>query len=400
MSIFDGYGRRYFKGPGYSHFGINHILSTGQSLSIGYNGNPALSTTQPYSNLMFVGGPLPGGAGIGLASLVPHVESSVETHQAGCANSAAALAAAGNLEEFHHDHVALSSGHGVGSAAYALLKKGTTPYSNGMAQVDAGVALAAAAGAAYCVRCVNVVHGEADSDLGTANYDTDMLQWQTDYEADVKSRSHQLWGVPMFHSQISSWTGNGFTTSLIPYAQLAAAAARPSRIYIVGPKYMLPYVDLFHLTNQGYRWLGELYAKAYRMVVARHQPWVPLQPASVSRVGAVIDITFSVPVSPLVVDTVNVTDPGNLGFEFYDDAGPSVGISSVVLTGATTVRVTLTGAPTGGSKRIRYAYTGTAFNGGGPTTGPRGCLRDSDAAASLYGYNLWNWCVHFDEAAT
>ena len=33
----------------------------------------------------------------------------------------------------------------------------------------------------------------------------------------------------------------------------------------------------------------------------------------------------------------------------------------------------------------------------GPETGPRGNLRDSDDAASVYGYELFNWAVHFDE---
>lgn len=33
-----------------------HILSTGQSLSLGVNSSPVLSTTQPYNNLMFYKG--------------------------------------------------------------------------------------------------------------------------------------------------------------------------------------------------------------------------------------------------------------------------------------------------------------------------------------------------------
>src|SRR5688572_20776820 len=34
-------------------FDLNHILSTGQSLSVGAAGAPALSTTQPYENKTF-----------------------------------------------------------------------------------------------------------------------------------------------------------------------------------------------------------------------------------------------------------------------------------------------------------------------------------------------------------
>jgi lipoprotein-anchoring transpeptidase ErfK/SrfK len=54
-------------------------------------------------------------------------------------------------------------------------------------------------------------------------------------------------------------------------------------------------------------------------------------------------------------------------------------------------------APTGGNKRLRYAYTGVPGQPAGAMTGPRGNLRDSDATVSLHAYPLWNWAVHFDE---
>jgi len=53
-------------------------------------------------------------------------------------------------------------------------------------------------------------------------------------------------------------------------------------------------------------------------------------------------------------------------------------------------------APTGASKRLRYAYTFTECRGTG--TVARGNLRDSDTTPSNYGYELFNWAVHFDVA--
>ena len=50
------------------------------------------------------------------------------------------------------------------------------------------------------------------------------------------------------------------------------------------------------------------------------------------------------------------------------------------------------------NRRLRYAFTGIANARGGPTSGPRGNLRDSDATPSRNGYALYNWCIHFDEA--
>ena len=61
------------------------------------------------------------------------------------------------------------------------------------------------------------------------------------------------------------------------------------------------------------------------------------------------------------------------------------------------MRVTLASAPVGGDRRIRYAYTGVAWQDAGPTTGARGNLRDSDATVGQHAYPLFNWAVHFDE---
>jgi hypothetical protein len=69
----------------------------------------------------------------------------------------------------------------------------------------------------------------------------------------------------------------------------------------------------------------------------------------------------------------------------------------VQVTGSDTVAITLAATPTGANKRLRYAYTGVPGNAAGPTSGPRGNLRDSDATPSLYGNPLYNWCVHFDK---
>jgi hypothetical protein len=60
--------------------------------------------------------------------------------------------------------------------------------------------------------------------------------------------------------------------------------------------------------------------------------------------------------------------------------------------------VTLASTPTGASRRIRYAYTGTSGNAAGPTTGMRGNLRDSDTTTCGSGTVLRNWSVHFEEA--
>lgn len=69
----------------------------------------------------------------------------------------------------------------------------------------------------------------------------------------------------------------------------------------------------------------------------------------------------------------------------------------MAVTAPDTVQITLASAPTGTNRRLRYAFTAAALVNAGPTTGPRGNLRDSDTTPSRHGYALFNWCVHFDE---
>jgi hypothetical protein len=383
----------------FTFYRVNHVLCTGQSLSIGSKGTPALSLQQPYDNRMFNTGVVAGGTG--LSSLVPLVEATLETMSSGFANLTTKLAREQVFPSQpapQNSHDLLVSCHGKGGTAYSGLKKGTVPYQNGLAQVTAGITISASLKQSYVVRAVTVVHGETDGVNKNAAYDKDLAQWQTDYEADVRALTKQKVPIPMLQSQISSWTKSGMATSLIPGAQLQASIDHPGKVILVGPKYFLPYSDGIHLTNEGYRQLGEHYAKVYRRLVLEGKTWEPLRPKNITRTGAVIRVVFFVPKPPLVLDTSHVSNPGHLGFEYKDDSASPPKIQSVALDGADAVKVTLAAAPTGNKRTLSYAWTGVVGNNGGPTTGPRGNLRDSDATPSRIGYSLYNWCVHFSQA--
>jgi hypothetical protein len=378
----------------FKHYDINHVLSTGQSLSVGARGDPPLSTKQPGNNTMFVTGVIAGGTG--LTSFAPLVESAVETMSSAFANHIEANAST----DFTIAHDILMSVHGVGGFSYAQLAKGQPPYANGIAQAQAGHDLAKAATKTYVVRAVTNVHGETDHNLGTPTYQQNLIQWQSDYETDVKAITGQSEPIPMFHSQISSWTIlNNADQSRIPIDQLAVHVATKGKIVLVGPKYQYPYADDgVHLTNVGYRQMGEDYAKVYRQVVLRGKPWEPVRPQTITRNGTKVVIKFFVPVPPLVIDEQIVTNPADDGFELDGD-DPQPDITSVDVTAPDTVTITLSAEPTGDNRRLRYAFTGTPGAHGGPTTGPRGNIRDSDKTKSQYGDTpLYNWCVHFDEA--
>lgn len=379
---------------------LNHVLSTGQSLAVGVAGVPVTSTTQPFDNLMFVTGVMAGADDLtGFLPLVegdtiPGSKAVVETMSSGFANLVSGLA-----RDAGGRHDLLVSVHASGAKTYAQLKLGTKPFTTGLAQVTAAKALADARGLAHVVRAVTTVHGESDHAEKSTRYEQDLLAWQADYEREVVAITHQTEPIPMFETQMSSWTKmmGGTETSAIPAAQLAAHVDSHGKVVLVGPKYHLPYSkDGVHLTGPGYRHMGEDYAKAYERVVVEHRPWEPLRPIAVTRDANVVTVTLVVPAPPIALDTEIVDNPGNFGFEYVDASASPPTIRKVEITGPDTVAITLSAAPTADDRHLRYAFTGTRGARSGPSSGARGNLRDSDATHSRAGDPLFNWCVHFD----
>ena len=365
---------------------IYHILSTGQSLSEGALGVPALSLTQPYSNLMISAT----GALVPLVATRNDIGEIAETMCMGLANTMTWHTPGQTLQT-------IVSRHGVSGWAYARIKKGTIPYMAGMAQVTNGMKAVAAMHRNYRVLGVTTMHGESDHIAGNGPvYESYLHEWQDDYKSDVHGINGQPEPVPLFLGQMSSCTAYGQATSLIPDAQLSAAENNP-RIFLVGPKYFLDYADGIHLVNTSYRWIGEYYAKVIKRVQLDGEDWIPFSPRHITMEGSDIVACFYVPSPPIAIDMTNVLAQTNYGFEFVDGGSGAI-ITNVVVVDATTVKVQLDREP-GASSRLRYAYTGVGGSWAGRNIpgSVRGNLRDSDAMPSLYGSALFNWLVHFDK---
>lgn len=367
---------------------LNYSLLIGQSLAYGTGGSPALNTTQPYNNKQLKGG--------SLNAFVPLVETGLETIASSTANAVSETVRKATDRNNSTQDIAINN-FSVGSARYADLKKGTDPYNKSIAAVRAAQKTACSQyGTSLQVPALLVVHGE--SDLGDQQYGAYMKEWRSDYEKDINAITGRSDVIKMFHSQSSSWTivntpGGHFSPIILEELHEA-----DTNQVLVCPKYFLQYnEDGQHLINTSYRKLGEYYAKAWHKTIVLHQRYEPLRPTSTTLNGNAIDITFTGNVGNLVLDENLVSNPGSYGFEYADDAG-SATITGVTVTGANTVRVVLNTTPTGANKHIRYAYTGIPGNKGGPASGARGNLRDSDPAVSMYtGERLYNWCVHFDK---
>ncbi len=377
---------------------VNHVLVVGQSLANGLLGDPALSGASA-EHLMFLGGVCPEDT---TGAWLPLEEVGTETPWSGFARLAGELAHSAVFAGHpppRDRHRLLVSCSAVPNSAYAALKKGTAPYARAIAHVMAGASLAAQAGQTYRVRAVASVHGESDHVEGSVTYAADLAAWQADLDADVRAVTGQAARVPMLHSQMDSWAVFGAETSAIPQAGWLASLADPEGLPLVGPRYFLPHVDGVHLSNEGYRALGEHHAKVYRRVVLEGARWSPLQPRSASRDGDAIIVLFDVPTPPLVLDDSAVSDPGSKGFE-VEGAGARLAITAVSLGGVDRVRLDLAQPVPSGPLTVRYAWRAPVGSHGGPASGPRGNLRDSDATTGASGAPLPNWCVHFELPVT
>jgi hypothetical protein len=425
---------------GYVDYAVNHVIVTGQSNSVANGGDPYLTTSQPYSNLMFDSGVMPmsscdGDGCYGYDAptrLVPLVEGDaffdyqVETSASGLANEISKIAhdqfGFGSTDGYPAKHDVLVSLNGRSGNTYWCLRKGSCsyhpdtmvqPFAQGMMDVANAKRLADEAGLSYAVRAVNAIHGESDHysySFGTPEFPLDgtdgtpgaikdysdaLLEWQRDYETEIKKITGQKTAVPLFISQMSTWSDT--PGSPIAQWQLDAHARSNGKVVLVAPGYELTVrEDCIHYDAAGERRLGEYFAKAYAKTVFGGQTWEPLRPASVSRAGNVVTVKFLVPKAPLVLDTDRVVDPGNFGFDVKDAWGGAVAITSVTLAGPDTVRIELAGDASGGT--VSYAMNHQAGNCIGPWQGARGNLRDSDDTPSEYGDELFNWAVHFRTA--
>ena len=296
----------------------------------------------------------------------------------------------------------------AGSTGYSGLKKGQTGYDNSISFITRFKSFAQ--GRNMRVPFIPIVHGESDG--GSTTYQTDIRQWQVDYQNDINATLGRSDIIPMFHSQYSGWNSTGnlsLTTAKSPFAMYDEAKLNPTLTKLVCAKYFLIHneTDGIHILASEHIKLSELYQYAIWQDVYTGIPFKPLWPELVTRVNNVIEITFHLPSGVLALDNTFINDPGNYGFEFYAGTGGNTPtITGVAITDWNKVQITLSAIPTGTGRQIRYAYTaqntgskggGLTWGGGPNNGGPRGCLRNTVPIPSSFGYTTYHWCVHFAE---
>lgn len=390
-------GARYFAAD------IIHIVSYGQSLSIGVQAHPVITTTQRFDSLRFSGGVRAWDDSFNpYTSLVPLIETynsdptlvAGETPLSGATEAVKELIASEDgLAYTQHNFQLLASAPGFGATTIddldGPIPGGSGPqgyYSRFMDDVNAGRSLAAAAGKTY--KCLAFLWLQGESDTGNTAYDTELTALRANISTDVKTRTGQSEDVICV-----AYEGTRQDTCL---EFLQAAAADP-KIYIALAMYPITRTaDGVHMPALSSKLVGAYQGRVVKRVLVDQVGWKPLMPISHFRQGNIVEIRFHVPHGPLVFDTTNYVEQANKGFHLYQaDGVTAIAINSVAITQPDTIRITASAAiPTGA--KLRYGITDPTAHTA--TTG--GNVRDSDPTIFDGGglnLPLRNWCLCFEE---
>jgi len=375
----------------------NHIISYGQSLSVGAKGTPVLSTSQPYSNITFQGGPRAFDGSVYLwtpfkslvEDAVPAPDAGTargETICSGLANYATTLRAIdGHLPS---EHIILASAAGQGGTPIASLEQGSAWYNGTFLP---HITQAHTIDSDHKVQVICWLQGESDNATSYATYYSKLNALVYDMETDAKGITGQTTPVYTLMYQTAAYS---LTVRDIQQAQLDVAKTN-NRAFMVSPIYHLPHFgDALHLTNVGYKWLGAYFGRAYKQLLDGKKPKF-LKPLGATRRGNELRIRFDVPYAPMTLDVTTLASTTDYGFAVEDTVG-LITLDSVVIDNNDVV-ITLASTPVGATT-VRYAmdYLGTGLS---LTNGASGNLRDSDPTyitISSINRPLYNVAPHFE----
>ena len=400
---------------------INHHVGYGQSLSIGVATAVAISTSQPYSNIMLGGGPTKaiGDSGYNPAITAPLVESnSVESPTAGTLNGFVR-----RIVEVGGDSAAysmLGTAAGVGGQRIATLTDEGLFVRLRQHIIDAK-ALADAQGKTYAVSSITWVQGEADITGGLWTRAIDYYQRYLGLMTKIRQLAVETSGqtyLPTIYSyQTAAHSYYNKRYLGIAIAQWRASVERPD-VCLAVPAYRLPHAaDNLHLTAEGSWLLGEYIGRAMFWTMVKGQKWRPLEPTSVAWNATHIDVKFHVPCKPIQLSTLICNQAVNQGFDIWnngsvydsgatsnDDQLIADAIQSVSVLDEETIRIHLNNSAVIPAGAVLSYGRGRAGDPqvAGPVAGARGNVMDShglfDTAVSPLGttFALYNVSVYFE----
>jgi hypothetical protein len=386
---------------------INQIPGYGQSNALGIQCRPPISTTQPYSNITFGGGPRstgPTGDNPGLNTVKPLIEDTVAGYvdvaakvgETPCSGMANTLSERATLTACiaPQDFVILASTAAHGGYEIAELQKGSDWYPLLLEHIAAGIALSPSS---YSCPLVWYIQGERDAVLGSsyAYYLDRLKKLQRDIQADVRAITGQK--APVYLIVIQTAQLQTTTGAAIAQAQYQASLD-VREIILAAPMYHLArFIDGLHLTAPGARQIGAYIGEIANSLIALKrvpQKWRCV--AAVAR-GTTLKVKMAAPVLPLVIDTAALAATTNFGFKVQDAAG-AVAIYDIAIEGDDIISMSLARA-LGSSPVLRYARDYMASSGPNIAGGASGNLRDGNPATVTLGGDvvpLWTPCPSFE----
>lgn len=370
---------------------IFHIIITGQSNGVG--NDTALLSDHPPKGLMFSGGLKPGLTG--LEETAPLAELTGTEGQT--LASAMVNWLATHIPALAGSRV-LVSNVAVGGQGYNGLKKGTTPYGHSIAHVAAAKAIAEDLDTAYKVLGVVNIHGEFDDSQQRSAYRAELVQWQSDYEADIQGITGQVEPVRMYAPAQAGAApeqyNNGSATLAGASALnlLGASLDAPDRVVMLGPLSWCDHHDGLHLNAASQSILGEMVAAAIKQTYFDGVPFVPLYGIAAERSGSTVVVDFHVPTPPIRWDFRFSSYKVARGFTFRDSNNDTTVIQATI-TGDAQVTLLLSGTPTGTGQQIRYQCH--TWGTGAPRYKNSGNLADSAVRVGAYGLSVPNYACSF-----
>ena len=267
---------------------------------------------------------------------------------------------------------------GVGGSTYDWLDPMATPWANLRIMAHMHKRIANDLGLRFEIAALIWTHGHSNATASESVYSGYMGEIQAALNALAVDLGQS--DQPLFVTSGTATSKFGTMRSEVPIAQLNFTRLDDDRLFAF-PEYQIEIGnDGTHPTVAGYQKMGDLYGMAIREKL--FGTWNDFLASGATGAGtSTVTVALTGADGVVAIDTSVVSDPGNYGFKVYDDGGEKT-ISAVSLTGSN-VNLSLT-TPLGSNPRVDYALTGAANAPGGPTSGPRGCVRDSRSDAHRY----------------
>nr|WP_321511084.1 sialate O-acetylesterase [uncultured Celeribacter sp.] len=275
----------------------------------------------------------------------------------------------------------------TGSTAIADMSKGTTLYTNNLAQLQAAIDYADSLSRPLAHFGQAFFQGERDTTVGTdmAEYKAALMALAADYDTDSRAITKATIPALTFFVQVTSAVTYGVDGFLLAETQRDAHKAS-DLLCAVCPEYHLAFADDRHLTAAGSRLAGAYLAQAMSRYALNGCPPEPLRCVDTVLNGSDIQLYYSY--RGLVLDTVGVPEQTQFGFRVFDDLGAEVGCT--VSVSGNVLSLTPATAPASGWS---WTYGDVVDAALSPYTGGVGNLRTDRHSFEFDGQTNYHWAL-------